>query len=199
MGAGSPGGSRRAISCDTVAATSSSVLATTAESASKFTPCSSALGKTASAATSTAGSICLPCRSTELSRKELGDAPLAIVVRPGAGERSQARFVGRRLWTLEENRTAGCGRPQATPQTVFTSALLVGENCRRFFEVKMLALRFSRRERWRKARSSGRLYSVPNSAERGNKNASPHMPLMWVPSVLSSLNFGRVDLDGLVG
>src|SRR6266571_3671574 len=107
MGAGSPGGSRRAISCDTVAATSSSVFATTAESPSKFTPCSSALGKTASAAASTAGSICLPCRSTELSRKELGEAPLAIVVRPGAGERSQARFVGRRLWTLEENRTAG--------------------------------------------------------------------------------------------
>src|SRR6266704_1830092 len=125
MGAGSPGGSRRAISCDTVAATSSSVFATTAESPSKFTPCSSALGKTASAAASTAGSICLPCRSTELSRKELGDAPLAIVVRPGAGERSQARFVGRRLWTLEENRTAGCGRPQATPQTVFTPALLL--------------------------------------------------------------------------
>lgn len=37
---------------------------------------------------------------------------------------SLARFVGRRLWTPEENRTAGCGRPQATPQTVFTSALL---------------------------------------------------------------------------
>src|SRR6266571_1627450 len=82
MGAGSPGGSRRAISCDTVAATSSSVFATTAESPSKFTPCSSALGKTASAAASTAGSICLPCRSTELSRKELGDVPLAIVVHP---------------------------------------------------------------------------------------------------------------------
>ncbi|HET9994841.1 MAG TPA: hypothetical protein VFQ18_05500, partial [Candidatus Acidoferrum sp.] len=40
------------------------------------------------------------------SRKELGDAPLAIVVRPGAGEKSRAHFVGRRLWTPEENRTA---------------------------------------------------------------------------------------------
>src|SRR6266567_1975407 len=125
MGAGSPGGSRRAISCDTVAATSSSVFATTAESPSKFTPCSSALGKTASAAASTAGSICLPCRSTELSRKELGDAPLAIVVHPEPVK--DRRLV---LWVVvcghwRKTVTAECGRPQATPQTVFTPALLL--------------------------------------------------------------------------
>src|SRR5581483_314974 len=106
MGVGSPGGSRRAISCDTVAATSSSIFATTAVSPSKFVPYSSALGKTVSAAASTTESICLPSRSTELSRKELGAAPLAIVVRPGAGEKSQAHFVGRRLWTPGENRAA---------------------------------------------------------------------------------------------
>src|SRR6266705_2583008 len=83
MGAGSPGGSRRAISCDTVAATSSRVFVTTAGSPSKFVPYSSALGKIATAAASTAGSICLPCRSAALSRRELGDAPVAIVVHPG--------------------------------------------------------------------------------------------------------------------
>src|SRR5256886_17650704 len=108
MGAGSPGGSRRAISCDTVAATSSSVFATTAESPSKFTPCSNALGKTASAAASTAGSICLPCRSTELSRKELGDVPVAIVVHAEPVKDGGLVFVGRHLWALKENRTAGC-------------------------------------------------------------------------------------------
>src|SRR6266699_3141414 len=115
IGAGSPGGSRRAISCDTVAATSSSVFVTTAESPSKFAPYSSALGKTDSAAASTAGSIRLPCRSTELSRKELGDAPVAIVVHPEPVNVRGLVLVGRRLWRHQENRAAGCGLPGATP------------------------------------------------------------------------------------
>src|SRR2546430_7779771 len=88
--------------------TSSSVFVTTAESPSKFVPYSSALGKTDSAAASTAGSIRLPCRSTELSRKELGDAPVAIVVHPEPVKDRGLVFVGRHLWALKENRTAGC-------------------------------------------------------------------------------------------
>src|SRR5438874_4581144 len=146
MGAGSPGGSRRAISCDTVAATSSSVFVTTAESPSKFAPYSSALGKTDSAAASTAGSIRLPCRSTELSRKELGDAPVAIVVHPEPRKRSRTRFCGSSFVGTEGKpycgvltTTGDAGRRSSRLRYYYwagTGQLLVGENCCRLVEVR---------------------------------------------------------------